>query len=343
MWAMNALAEMEATARALAAPGKGILAADESHGTIEKRLRTIEVASSEESRRDYRGMLFSTAGLGEFISGAILFDETIRQKTAGGIPMVDLLKSQGIIPGIKVDRGAKALAGFPGDRITEGLDGLRGRLAEYYRFGARFTKWRAVIRIGADGPSRTGLEANAHALARFAALSQEAGLVPIVEPEVLMDGNHSIERHYEITHAALHHLFYALGEHRVHLRATLLKPNMVLSGKEAANQASVAEAAELTLRVLRQTVPPAIPGIMFLSGGQTAVRATEHLNALNQLGKAPWELSFSFGRALQEPAMNTWRGDPAKVSAAQQTLLHRARCNGAARFGKYSSAMETAL
>lgn len=331
---------LEATARALAAPGKGILAADESTGTIEKRLKTVGVASSEENRRDYRALLFSTKGLGEFISGVILYDETIRQKTADGTSMVDLLKRQNIIAGIKVDRGAKPLANFPGDRITEGLDGLRDRLKEYAQLGARFTKWRAVIKITPETPSWFALQANAHALARFAALSQEAGLVPIVEPEVLMNGDHPIERHFEVTRAALHHLFHALREHLVRLEGTLLKPNMVLSGKDAPQQASVEQAARMTLRVLNETVPPAIPGIMFLSGGQSAVRATEHLNTLNQLGPAPWELSFSFGRALQEPALNTWRGQPANVTKAQQALHLRSQCNSAARSGKYSPGME---
>jgi fructose-bisphosphate aldolase class I len=257
------------------------------------------------------------------------------------MPLVEVLTRQGIIPGIKVDKGAKALVGFPGERITEGLDGLRERLAEYAPLGARFTKWRAVITIGANLPGRACLEANAHALARFAALSQEAGLVPIVEPEVLMDGDHSMERHFEVTEAILKAVFQSLFEHRVRLEAMLLKPNMVLAGKECSQQASVAEVAAATLRCMLRTVPAAVPGIVFLSGGQSDVLATEHLNALNQLAKAPWELSFSFGRALQAPTLKTWGGEAANLSAAQQALHYRAWCNNAARFGKYSKAMES--
>lgn len=320
----------------MVAPGKGILAADESHGTIEKRFKAIGVESTEISRRDYREMLFTTPGLGDFISGVILFDETLRQKAADGTPFVEVLKGQGIIPGIKVDKGVKALAGFPGDKITEGLDGLRERLAEHVKLGAQFTKWRAVIAIGPDIPARTCLEANAHALARFAALSQEAGLVPIVEPEVLMDGDHTIERHFEVTAAALKQVFHALDEHRVRLEAMLLKPNMVLSAKDSAPQAEVAQVAEMTLRCLLRAVPAAVPGIVFLSGGQSDVNATQHLNALNQLNKAPWQLSFSYGRALQAPALKAWIGVAANVASAQAALLHRARCNSAARFGRYA-------
>jgi len=334
--------QMEATARALVARGKGILAADESTGTIEKRFKSVGAACTEENRRAYRELLFTTAGLGEFISGVILFDETIRQKATDGTRFVDVLHRQGIIPGIKVDKGAKALAGFAGEKITEGLDGLRERLAEYRELGARFTKWRAVITIAANIPTGTCLRANAHALARFAALSQEAGLVPIVEPEVLMDGEHTIERHGEVTQRALRFVFDALAEHRVRLEAMLLKPNMVLSGQDCPQQASIAEAAEATLRCMKRTVPAAVPGLVFLSGGQSDVRATEHLNAMNQQGSAPWELSFSFGRALQAPALKAWAGKSENIVAAQKALLHRARCNGAARFGKYSAAMEAA-
>ena len=337
---MSVESNLEATARSLAAPGKGILAADESTGTIEKRLKSINVPCTEENRRDYRSLLFSTEGLGEFISGVILYDETLRQKSADGTTMVELLKRQDIIPGIKVDKGAKPLAGFPGDKITEGLDGLRDRLKEYAQLGARFTKWRAVIKITPETPSRLALKANVHALARFAGLSQEAGLVPIVEPEVLMDGGHTIERHYEVTRAALHHLFHQLREFRVHLPGILLKPNMVLSGSEAPEQASIDQAARMTLNVLLETVPAAVPGVVFLSGGQSAVRATEHLNAINQLGRAPWALSFSFGRALQEPALSAWGGQAANVLKAQKALLQRSQCNSSARFGKYSSKME---
>lgn len=336
---MNTL-DLEATARALAAPAKGILAADESLPTIEKRFKAIGVDSTEETRRAYRELLFSAPGLGEFISGAILFDETIRQRAGDGRSLVDTLQDQSILPGIKVDKGAKPLAGCPGEKITEGLDGLRERLAEYARLGARFTKWRAVITIGAGIPSRTCLEANAHALARFAALSQEAMLVPIVEPEVLMDGDHTLERHAEVTEAALQCVFEALFDQRVRLEGMLLKPNMVLSGKQCPDQADVTEAAWATLRTMKRTVPAAVPGIMFLSGGQSDRRATEHLQALNRLGPTPWELSFSYGRALQTPVLQAWRGLPENASAAQSALLHRAHCNGAARLGIYSSKLE---
>ena len=333
---MSDIPQMDAMARALVAPSKGILAADESGPTIEKRFQSIGVASTEETRRNYREMLFTTPGLGEFISGVILFDETLRQQGADGTPIVEVLARQGIIPGIKVDKGAKALAGFPGEKITEGLDGLRERLAEYAKLGARFTKWRAVITIGANIPTSACLEANAHALARFAALSQEAGLVPIVEPEVLMDGDHTIERHFEVTERALKIVFGSLFEQRIRLEAMLLKPNMVLAGKDCPQQASVAQAAEMTLRCMLHHVPAAVPGIVFLSGGQSDVRATEHLNALNQLGKAPWALSFSFGRALQAPALEGWKGSASNVSAAQHALHHRARCNSVARSGSYA-------
>ena len=333
---------LEATAMELVAPGKGILAADESNPTIEKRLKSVGVASTEESRRAYRELLFTTPGLGAFISGVILYDETIRQKTATGTPFVETLVRQGIIPGIKVDQGAKALAAFPGEKVTEGLDGLRDRLAEYAKLGARFTKWRAVVTMGAAIPTRACLDANVHALARFAALSQEAGLVPIVEPEVLMDGDHAIERHEAVTETTLRLLFCELHEHRVHLEGLLLKVNMILSGTTCARQATVAEAAQATRRCLQRSVPPAVPGIVFLSGGQSDVRATEHLDALNRMEpeRVPWQLSFSFGRALQAPALKEWSGDPEKVAAAQNALLHRARCNSAARFGQYSSEME---
>jgi fructose-bisphosphate aldolase class I len=332
--------QMEATAQALVAPAKGILAADESTGTIEKRFKSVGAACTEENRRAYRELLFATPGLGEFISGVILFDETIRQQAADGTSLVELLHRQGIVPGIKVDKGAKALAGFSGETITEGLDGLRERLAEYRGLGARFTKWRAVIAIAPNLPSDLCLRANAHALARFAALSQEAGLVPLVEPEVLMDGDHSIERHGEVTQRALRFVFEELASHRVRLEAMLLKPNMVVSGQNCPQPASVTDAAEATVRCMKRTVPTAVPGLVFLSGGQSDVRATEHLNAMNRKGRAPWELSFSFGRALQAPALKAWAGRPANVASAQQQLLRRARCNGAARSGNYSSALE---
>jgi fructose-bisphosphate aldolase class I len=285
-------------------------------------------------------MLCGAPGLEAFISGVILYDETLRQKTADGTTFVELLGKRGIIPGIKVDQGAKALAGFPGEKITEGLDGLRDRLAEYAKLGARFTKWRAVIGIGDKIPTPTGLEANAHALARFAALSQEAGLVPIVEPEVLMDGDHSIERHYDVTEAMLQLVFPLLAKHRVRLEAMLLKANMVLSGTTSPHQASVTEVAETTLRCMRRNVPAAVPGIVFLSGGQSDIAATEHLDALNRIGGAPWQLSFSYGRALQAPALKTWAGRKENVRTAQQALLRRARCNSAARLGQYSAKTE---
>jgi fructose-bisphosphate aldolase, class I len=333
---------LESIARALVAPGKGILAADESSGTIEKRLKSINVPSTEENRRAYRDVLFTTKGAGDFISGVILFDETIRQKTRDGRTFVEALEQQGIIPGIKVDKGAKAMANFPGEKITEGLDGLRDRLAEYRRQGARFAKWRAVITIGEKIPTRTCIDANAEALARYAALCQEADVVPIVEPEVLMDGAHTIERYFEVTQQTLRSVFDALAEHRVALEGMLLKPNMVLSGKECPQQASVQEVAEATVRCMKRVVPAAVPGLVFLSGGQTDLQATEHLNAMNRTEGLPWQLSFSFGRALQAPVLKAWKGEAANVAAAQQAFHHRAWCNSKARFGKYTEGMETA-
>ena len=331
---------LESVARKLVATGKGILAADESSPTIEKRFKSINVSSTEENRRAYREVLFTTKGAGEFISGVILFDETIRQKTRDGRAFVKALEEQGIIPGIKVDKGAKPMANFPGEKITEGLDGLRERLAEYRHLGARFTKWRAVIGIGEKIPTRRCIETNAELLARYAALSQEADLVPIVEPEVLMDGTHTIERHFEVTEQTLQIVFDALAEHHVALEKMLLKPNMVLSGKDCPQQASVQEVAEATLRCMRRVVPAAVPGLVFLSGGQSDLQATEHLNAMNRLGHVPWELSFSFGRALQAPVLKAWKGDPAKVADAQRAFHHRAQCNSKARFGKYTEEME---
>ncbi|TMP97077.1 MAG: fructose-bisphosphate aldolase class I [Verrucomicrobia bacterium] len=331
---------LESIARKLVAAGKGILAADESSPTIEKRLKSIGVVSTEENRRWYREILFTTAGVGEFISGVILFDETIRQKTRDDRTFVEALEQQGIIPGIKVDKGAKPMANFPGEKITEGLDGLRKRLAEYRQLGARFAKWRAVISIGDKIPTRRCIETNAELLARYAALSQEADLVPIVEPEVLMDGAHTIERHFEVTEQTLELVFHALSEQRVTLEAMLLKPNMVLSGKDCPQQASVQEVAEATLRCMKRVVPVAVPGLVFLSGGQSDLEATEHLNAMNHLDHVPWELSFSFGRALQAPVLKAWKGDPAKVAEAQQVFHHRAWCNSKARFGKYTTEME---
>jgi len=334
--------DLQATARALVAAGKGILAADESAPTIAKRLASVQVASTEENRRAYRELLFTTAGAGEFISGVILFDETIRQQAADGTPFPEVLRRQGIIPGVKVDKGTVALAGFPGEKITEGLDGLRGRLAEYRDLGARFTKWRAVITIGHQVPTGACLRANAEALGRYAALSQEAGLVPIVEPEVLMDGEHTIERCYEVTAATLDRVFAALRAHRVRFEGMLLKPNMVLPGDESAAQAGVRQVAEATVACLRGSVPPAVPGIVFLSGGQSDQAATEHLSAINQLGPQPWQLSFSYGRALQAPVLQAWKGEPGNAGAGQAALYHRARLNGAARSGSYSKEMEDA-
>ena len=336
------LEELERTARALVAPGKGILAADESTGTIKKRFESIGLSSTEENRRAYREMLFTTLGMEQFISGVILFDETIRQSTAGGVAFAKVLEGAGIIPGIKVDAGAKPLAGFPGEQVTEGLDGLRERLAEYRELGARFTKWRAVITIGEGIPAQTCIDANAEALGRFAALSQEAGLVPIVEPETLMDGDHTIDRHYDATRRTLEALFDRLFAHRVELTGTLLKTNMVLSGKSAAEQAGVEEGARWTLRVLRECVPPAVPGIVFLSGGQTDETATAHLSEMNRIGGVPWQLSFSYGRALQAPALKAWAGQLENVTAGQAALHHRAKLNSAARTGRYTPDMEDA-
>ena len=333
--------ELESVARSLVAEGKGILAGAETCPPIDTRFKGIGTASTEENRRAYRELLFTTLGASEFVSGVILFDETIRQKAKDGTPFPQVLARQGILPGIKVDTGAKPLPGFPGEKITEGLDGLRERLSQYRDLGARFAKWRAVIAIGDGIPTACCLKGNAHALARYAALCQEAGLVPIVEPEVLMDGPHTIERCEEVTTAALTLVFSELLEHRVALEGTLLKPNMVLSGKECPKQAGGSEVAEATVRTLRRTVPSAVPGIVFLSGGQSPEQATRNLSAMNALGGHPWELSFSYGRALQDPVLKTWKGDPANIAAAQRAYYHRARCNSAARFGKYTKEMET--
>jgi fructose-bisphosphate aldolase class I len=334
--------ELRATATALVAPGKGILAADESSGTIKKRFDSIQVESTEDRRRDYRELLFTTDGAAEFISGVILYDETLRQRAADGTPLPEVLSRQGVIPGIKVDKGTTALAGFEGEKITEGLDGLAKRLAEYRDLGARFTKWRAVITIGEHIPSPTCIQANAEALARFAALSQEAGLVPIVEPEVLMDGDHTIERCDRVTRDTLAETFQALRRHRVRFDGMLLKPNMVLSGSDCPTQAGVEEVARATVDALGDTVPASVPGIVFLSGGQSDEAATAHLNAMNRLGGVPWQLSFSYGRALQAPALKAWKGETANGPAAQRAFLHRARLNGAARSGSWTEAMETA-
>src|SRR5689334_8330931 len=331
---------LEEIAQALVAPGKGILAADESSGTNKKRFDSIGVESTEENRRAYRDLLFTTEGAEDFISGVILYDETIRQSDDDGTPFPQLLESKGIVPGIKVDKGAKDLAAAPGEKITEGLDGLRERLAEYYELGARFTKWRAVITIGPGIPSEYCLWTNAHALARCGALSQEAGLVPIIEPEVLMDGDHSIERSFDVTARTLHAVFTELRDQRVHFEQMLLKPNMVLSGYDASEQAGVQEVAEQTIRCFRRHVPAAVPGIVFLSGGQTDEDATAHLNAMNAMGPHPWELSFSYGRALQAPALKAWSGATEKVAAGQAAYLHRAKMNGLARSGSYSPDLE---
>jgi fructose-bisphosphate aldolase class I len=335
--------QLEETARALVAPGKGILAADESDGTIKKRFDSIAIESTEDSRRAYRDMLFTTEGAAEHISGVILYDETIRQSALDGTPFPELLERQGVIPGIKVDKGAKDLAHAPGEKITEGLDGLRERLAEYFGLGARFAKWRAVITIGDGIPSEYCLWTNAHALARYAALSQEAGLVPIVEPEVLMDGGHSIETSFDVTSRTLHAVFTELRDQRVHFEQMLLKPNMVLSGYEASGRAGVQEVAEATVRCFRRHVPAAVPGIVFLSGGQTDEDATAHLNAMNAMGPHPWELSFSYGRALQAPALKAWHGEAANVAAGQAAYLHRAKLNGLARTGSYSPDLEASV
>jgi fructose-bisphosphate aldolase class I len=332
--------ELESVAQALVPKGKGILAADESDRAIKRQFGTINLASTEENRQSYRDMLFTTSGVEAFISGVILFDETIRQKSLGGMPFLELLSKKGIIPGIKADTGVKDLAGFPGETITEGLDGLRENLTEYRELGAQFAKWRAVINIGEGLPTQFCIDANAHALARYAALCQEVGLVPIVEPEVLMDGTHDIERCETVTEATLQRVYSELYTHRVVLEGTLLKANMVLSGKACPKQASVDEVAEATVHCFRRTIPAAVPGIVFLSGGQGAKLATEHLNAMNAIDNHPWELSFSYGRALQGPSLKAWGGKAANVPAAQKIFYHRARCNGAARCGKYSKQME---
>jgi fructose-bisphosphate aldolase class I len=335
--------ELKSVANAIVAPQKGVLAADESNPTIAKRFDSIQVESTEESRRRYREILFTADGIERYVGGIILFDETLRQSTRDGTPFARLLASRGIIFGIKVDQGAKALALCPGDKVTAGLDGLRERLVEYKQLGAQFAKWRAVIEIDErDLPSPFGIRANAHALARYAALCQEAGLVPIVEPEVLMDGAHGIERCEAVTAQVLQAVFAELDAHQVLLEGMLLKPNMVIAGKKCPRQASVQEVAVATLRCLRRHVPAAVPGIVFLSGGQSAEEATDHLNAMNAMGPQPWQVSFSYGRALQAPVLAAWQGQEDNVGAAQQALLKRCELNGLAREGKYDRAMETA-
>ncbi|MEP9372863.1 class I fructose-bisphosphate aldolase [Mesorhizobium sp. KR1-2] len=336
---------LEDIAAAMVASGKGILAADESSGTIKKRFDVIGVESTADSRRDYRELLFrSTNAMKNYISGVILYDETIRQKAADGTPLVDLIKATGAIPGIKVDAGAKPLIGFPGDTITEGLDGLRERLADYYKLGARFAKWRAVIDIDTtkNVPSRYTIDANTQALARYAALCQEAGIVPIVEPEVLMDGAHDIDTCYDVTRATLVKLYDALYDARVKLEGSILKPNMVIAGKKSGSKNSPEEIAEKTLRLFRETVPVAVPGIAFLSGGQSDEEATANLNAINAAGAQPWKLTFSYGRALQAAPQKAWSGKAENVAAAQAAFAHRAHMNSLATLGKWQGALEKA-
>ncbi|AKO51805.1 fructose-bisphosphate aldolase [Marinobacter psychrophilus] len=336
---MNIYAELLSTIQALVQPGKGVLAADESLPTIAKRFDAVGVESTEDKRREYRSLIFSTPGLGEFVSGVILFEETLSQNSLDNVPIAKLLESQGIVPGIKVDTGKKPLINAPGDEITYGLDGLDDRLEIYKNQGARFAKWRAVYNVSDTLPSRQAVEANAEMLARYAALCQSKGMVPIVEPEVLIDGNHTIERSAEVNEAVIAEVFNALRRHRVQLETIILKPSMVTPGKACA-KASPAAVAEATLRVLRKVVPAAVPGINFLSGGQTPEEATINLNAMNSLGQQPWSLSFSYGRALQEPAQKAWAGEPGNTPAAQTAMFKRARLNGAASTGEYKANME---
>lgn len=333
--------ELERIARAMVAPGKGILAADESSGTIKKRFDSIKLESTEEHRRSYREMLFTAPGAAQSISGVIFYDETIRQKTRDGVPFADHLAKQGIVPGIKVDTGAKPLAMHPGETITEGLDGLRERLTEYHKLGARFAKWRAVIDIADGIPTRFAIAANAHALARYAALCQEQDIVPIVEPEVLMDGGHDLQRCSDVTESVLEATFGALFAHRIHLEGMVLKPNMVISGKKAPKRAGPEEVAEATLRVLKRHVPSAVPGIAFLSGGQSPEEATLHLSLLNKLAPLPWNLTFSYGRALQDTALKAWGGQAANFEKGQKEFARRAKLNGLAAAGRYERDMES--
>ena len=336
-----ALADLESVAAAMVAAGKGILAADESSGTIKKRFDKIGLESTEEARRTYRELLFTTPDMAQSISGVIFYDETLRQKTKSGVPFPDYLAKLGVVPGIKVDMGTKALAGFPNETITEGLDGLRERLMEYYKLGARFAKWRAVIDIGAGIPSRFAIQANAHALARYAALCQEQNIVPIVEPEVLMDGGHTLERCEEVTDAVLTEVFQQLDGHRVHLEGMILKPNMVISGKKCPQQAKPEQVAAATVRCLKRHVPSAVPGIAFLSGGQSPADATLHLSLMNAQGNLPWALTFSYGRALQDAALSAWGGKPAGFAAGQGAFAKWARLNGLARNGRFKPGMES--
>ena len=335
------LQKLENTAQELLASGQGILAADESGGTIGKRFEAVGIESTEETRRNYRQMLFTTEGIGEFLSGVILYDETLRQESSGGTPLTKILENQGIIPGIKVDESTVAMPLSPNEKYTQGLDGLRERVEEYVRMGARFAKWRSVITIGDGIPTRRCIDANADALALYAAFCQEAGLVPIVEPEVLIDGDHSIEQCFEATERTLRSTFGALYEQGVELTGTLLKPNMVISGKGAERQAGVEEVARMTVECLKRSVPAALPGIVFLSGGQSQLQATQHLNAMNRMHEdLPWELGFSYARALQEQPMEIWGGDDSNVEEAQKAFYHRAKMNSAARSGSYSEDME---
>jgi len=337
----NYAKELETTARAMVAKGKGILAIDESAPTIEKRFKTINLASTEENRRAYRDLLITAPGSAEFVSGMILYDETMRQSTSKGVPFPKALSDQGIMPGIKVDKGTKALAGHPGEVVTEGLDGLRERLAEYKQLGAKFAKWRAVITIGKGIPTSACIKVNTHALARYAALCQEVGIVPMVEPEVLMDADNTIDTCYDVTANTLKKLFSELDKQGVAIEHTILKVNMVVSGKLCPVQAGVAEVAEKTVKCLRANVPANLPGIVFLSGGQSAELATIHLNAMNATYPSlPWPLSFSYGRALQAPCLDAWAGKPENVVKAQQILLHREKCNGYASMGKYTQDMQ---
>jgi fructose-bisphosphate aldolase class I len=334
--------ELRAIAQSIVADHKGVLAADESTGTIKKRFDSIGVESTEDNRRAYRNLLFTTPGFEEYVGGVIMYDETIRQASDDGTPFAELLSSKGVVPGIKVDTGAQDLAGHPGEKVTEGLDGLRARFAEYHALGARFSKWRAVITIGEGIPTDACVHTNAHALARYAALSQEAGIVPIVEPEVLMDAENTIERCFEVTARTLHVVFYELYRQEVALEGMLLKPNMVISGKQCPTQAPSSEIAELTVDCFLRHVPAMVPGIVFLSGGQSEVEATENLNAINRVG-GPWPLSFSYGRALQASALQAWGGEPDNVDAGQDAFLHRARMNALAVAGDWSAEVEQAV
>jgi fructose-bisphosphate aldolase, class I len=343
----NYTQELQKTARSMVAEGKGLLAMDESTGTCNKRFEKVGIPTTEENRRAYRELILTTPRLSDFISGAILYDETIHQSTSSGIPFIQVMKDAGMIPGIKLDKGAKPLAGHPEERVTEGLDELREQIAEYYSMGARFAKWRAVITIGNDAggkdiPSLGCIEANAHALARYAALCQEGGLVPIVEPEVLIDGDHTLERCYEVTEATIREVFRQLYSQKVAFDQMVLKPSMVISGASCPVQASVEEVATATVHCLRNTVPAAVAGVAFLSGGQTIIQASAHLNAMHVMfkGQLPWSLTFSYARAIQQPALEYWKGDSANVDTAQKLLYHRAMCNGAASRGLYQPDME---